>query len=167
MLSIFSFHTFLRHDSLEEEPDEEADVRVEAPHGREDRSEAFFSFGSQNMLIFEGWHSTSTVSGISATSPSMWTVPGSLRMVALGVRDCLDYDVAVDSSREKFHSHHDAGKGSPECITVMSSTPSWIEAVGAMNALLPYCDALHTATRRLSPGMWLPEWRSRIPPTCT
>ncbi len=76
----------MRHDSLEEEPDEEADVRVEAPYGREDRSEAFFPFGSQNMLIFEGWHSTSTVSGISATSPSMWTVPGSLRMVALGVR---------------------------------------------------------------------------------
>ncbi len=29
--NLFLSHFFMRHDSLEEEPDEEADVRVEAP----------------------------------------------------------------------------------------------------------------------------------------
>ena len=138
----------MRHDSLEEEPDEEADVRVEAPYGREDRSEAFFPFGSQNMLIFEGWHSTSTVSGISATSPSMWTVPRELADGGSRGADCLDYDVAVDSSHEKFHSHHDAGKRIARVYHRDVEHSVVDRGRGAMNALLPYCDALHTATRK-------------------
>ena len=108
----------------------------------------FFPFGSQNMLMLEGWHSTSTVSGISATSPSMWTVPGSLRMVALGVRIVWIMMLLLIRPVKSSTPTMTRVKGSPECITVMSSTPSWIEAVGAMNALLPYCDALHTATRK-------------------
>ena len=44
----------MRHDSLEEEPDEEADVRVEAPYGREDRSEAFFSLRVAEYAYIRG-----------------------------------------------------------------------------------------------------------------
>ena len=77
MLSIFSFHTFLcgmilLRRNLMKKRMSVLRLRMGVRIGLK----RFFPFGSQNMLIFEGWHSTSTVSGISATSPAMWTVPG-------------------------------------------------------------------------------------------
>ena len=38
--------------------------------------------------------------------------------------------------------------GVPACMMVMSRSPSRIDAVGAMNTLLPYWDALHAATMK-------------------